>query len=131
MPELISKPGKRYKYRQLEFWAERGLIHVFDFRGNPYQPDYVKVPVREMLMRARSLNSQLGRMKYIDEREELTRAVENMVAACREAQKQGRPDDPKTFEHIRNMRDKHVLLPGDELAKNLFKDKTDDQSGSV
>lgn len=119
MPELISKPGKRYKYRQLEFWAERGLIHIFDFRNNPYQPDYSKVPVREMLMRARALNQQLGRMKYTDEREELTRGVEGIIAACKEAQKQGRPDDPKTFEHLRNMRDKHVLLPGPDIAAQI------------
>lgn len=119
MPEIISKPGKRYRYKQLEFWAERGLIHMFDFRLNPYQPDYTKIPVREMLLRANALNQQLNRMKYTDEREDLTRAVESMISACKEAQKQGRPDDPKTFEHIRNMRDKHVLLPGPNIATSI------------
>lgn len=126
MPEIISKPGKRYRFKNLEFWAERGLIHIFDYRENPYQPDYRKVPVREMLLRANALNEQASRMKFADERNELVMAIENIIAACREAKKQGRPDDPKTFEHIRAMRDKHVLLPGSGIQAGNYSGSSND-----
>ena len=109
MPQIISKPGRRYKFRNMEFWAERGLIHMFDFRNNALEPDYTKITVRDMLLRARAINDSIGRVKFADERNELHTLVENMIAACKDAKRQGRPDDPKTFEHIRNMRDKRVL----------------------
>jgi len=121
MPEILSKPGRRYRFRNLEFWAERGQIHMFDFRHNTYEPDYTVIPVREMLLRAASINRSLNRFKYGDEREEHNRFVENIIAACREAQRQGRPDDPKTFDHIRAMRDKHILLPGPGIQAGNFR----------
>lgn len=118
MPIITSQPGRRYRFRHLEFWAERGLVHLFDFRGNPYQPEYKEVSVREMLQRARAINRQAARIQWVDERIEHERLVADVIACCKEAQRQGRPDDPKTWEHIRAMRrDKHFLLPGPDVGK--------------
>jgi len=79
-----------------------------------------------MLLRANALNEQASRMKFADERNELVMAIENIIAACREAKKQGRPDDPKTFEHIRAMRDKHVLLPGSGIQAGNYSGSSND-----
>jgi hypothetical protein len=119
---IISTPGKRYKYRSLEFWAERGLIHVFDFRNNPYEPDYTKRTVRDWLLLADRESEGLKRMKYSDEREERQNFIENIVRVCNDAKRQGRPDDPKTWDHIRKMRDKRVLYAGPSVqAGNYYK----------
>lgn len=115
MPILTSVPGKRYRFRKTEFWAERGLVHQFDYRVSYFQPDYTIHPVRKMLQFARSVNRCLPRMKYADERVEHEKLVADLIACCAEAQRQGRPDDPKTFEHLGAMRrDKHFLKPGEE-----------------
>lgn len=120
MPILVSAPGRRYRFRDLEFWAERGLIHIFDFRGNPYQPDYKKETVREFLLRANGFNAALTRFVYPSERREHEQLVENMIRCCKEAQRQGRPDDHKTFEHLRAMRDKHLLAPGKNIQAGNY-----------
>ncbi len=114
MPIIVSKPGRRYKYRQTEFWAERGMIHQLDHRKSLYQPDYTVTPVRKILLLADAMNQSVHRIQYPDERREQEKWIADMIACCREAQRQGRPDDPKTFEFLRaSRRDKHILLPGD------------------
>jgi len=119
---LLSRPGKRYRFRELEFWAERGQIHCLDYRNDAYNPEYKVVPVREMLLRARSLSQAVKRIKYPSERNEHITLIEQLVAACREAKRQGRPDDPKTFEHIRAMRSKHILMPGPDITVRNVKE---------
>jgi hypothetical protein len=126
---IISKPGKRYRHRQTEFFAERGGIHILDYRNDPYNPEYRYCSVRDFLKRHQAISVQLRREhRWADEREELVRLLENIEACCREAQGQGRPDDPKTWDHIRAMRNKHMLHAGPGISVSGMMDNitTDD-----
>lgn len=112
---LITRPGRRYRFRQTEIWAERGLVHVFDFRANPYQPEYVKRSVASALKSAQAIGEMARKCPWPDEREELVSWVETMIRVCREAQAQGSPHDERTLEHVRNMRNKWYLPPGQDI----------------
>lgn len=117
---LLSRPGRHYTFRKLEFWAEQGQVHLLDYSKDSYNPEFRIIMVRDMLKRAAVFNRAARRMKYADERNEHILFVENIIACCREAKRQGRPDDPRTFEHIRNLRSKHILLPGPDIRISNF-----------
>jgi hypothetical protein len=117
--KLSRKVGKRYKFRQTEFWAENGSIKQLDHRKGP-EPDYTVVSVRDMLLRARALNEQAKHMTYADERMEHIKLVEDIIACCKEARAQGDPFVESTFQDIRNMRDKHLLLPGQNIQAGNY-----------
>lgn len=88
--------GKRYKFGSLLFWAECGMICTEDLQNG----DFKVVLVKDFLLRARSILRSINRMKYADEREQHMTMVENAIKACKEAQAQGRPDDPKAVAYI-------------------------------
>ena len=105
--------GKHYRFRKLEFWAERGLINLIDERFLPSDDkSFVVIPVREWLLRLKGLNENLHKWdRWPDERDETQNFIEHGVAAAREATKQGRPDDPKAVADILKTKRK-VVFPG-------------------
>ncbi len=91
-----SKNTKVYRYREQEFFAERGIIRVMDGRGNG---DYATVTVRDFLVRAASFNAANTRHHIPDlaERRRYTRMISDMITCAKEAMTQGDPFDPKNF----------------------------------
>jgi hypothetical protein len=93
-----------FRYRLQEFWAENGLVHVVETTTGLYSP----VSVAEFLQRARGFNKAAERGKHdkrwIDERDELTRMVQDMIVCCQQARAQGDPFDPR---ELRRMVDHH------------------------
>lgn len=111
--------GRHYKYRKLEFWAERGLINIIDERFPPsHAKAFTVVLVREFLLRLSHLNTEVKRWgkKWPDERDELVKMIEDGVACCRDAKAQGRPDDPRACADILKERRRFMLYAGTSNA---------------
>lgn len=107
--------GRHYRFRKLDFWAERGLINIVDERFPPsHDKAFTVVPVREFLYRLQGINDMIKRWgkQWPDEREELTQMVEDGVQCCREAKAQGRPDDPRAVADILKQRRRFMLYAG-------------------
>jgi len=104
--------GKHYRYRKLEFWAERGLVNLIDERFPPtHNRSFVVITVREWLTRLKSLNGELYRWdKWPDERDKLHNFIDNGIACAREATKQGRPDDPAAVAALLKDRRKIIFV---------------------
>jgi len=97
----MTKEGKHYRFRNIEFWAERGLIQFVDERFPPEDDrSHDVLTVTEFLENIRAINRELGNIKHADERAEHDRLIENGIKCAKEAQNQGRPDDP---EHVRQI----------------------------
>lgn len=97
----MARAGKRYRFREIEFWAERGLIQFVDERFPPEDSrSHDVLTVREFLLNIRSINAALGRIRHAGERIEHEQLVENGIRCAKEAQNQGRPDNP---EHVRQI----------------------------
>src|SRR4029077_512669 len=110
------KKGQHYRFRKIEYWAERGMINIVDERFPQDHPQFFKLEmVGKFLERLLRFSQELkGRtFKYPDEREEYVTLIENGVACAREAKNQGRPDDPKAVEDmIKERRCNYVLGNG-------------------
>lgn len=107
--------GRRYRYRKLEFWAERGLINIVDERFPPSHPKaFTVTTVRDFLLRLQHFNGELKRWgkKWPDEREELVKLIEDGIECCKDAKNQGRPDDPKAVADILKQRHRFMLYAG-------------------
>lgn len=91
----MPKEGKHYRFDELEFWAEDGLIFIQDHRDGS-----VKADTRaDFVKRARAVNNEAEREykrgKYPDEHKRLVDCVINMRDAWNEAKDQGDPADPE------------------------------------
>jgi len=107
--------GRRYRYRKLEFWAERGLINIIDERFPPsHDKAFTVVTVRDFLLRLNHLNKEVKRWgkKWPDERDELVKMIENGVECCQKAKAQGRPDDPRAVADMLRHRHRFMLYAG-------------------
>lgn len=113
------REGKHYNFRKLEFWAERGMVNIIDYR---YEQDDDKffsvIVVRDFLIRLNHLGEELKQHQhqYADERNEYLNFMEDGCKCAREAKAQGRPDDPKAVAQILRQRRKN--FSGAELASN-------------
>ena len=95
--------GYHYRFRKLEFWAERGVVHIIDERFLPANDrSYTVKTVRDFLLGLNAFSEELKKrtFKYADERNEYITLLDNGVQVCRDAKKQGRPDDPKAIEQM-------------------------------
>jgi hypothetical protein len=107
--------NRHYRYRKLEFWAERGMINLIDERY-PQSSDkfFTVIMVREFLLRLDQLNKEVKRWgkQWTDERQEMIKLIEEGITCCRQAKAQGRPDDPKAVADMLKVRQKSMLLAG-------------------
>lgn len=102
---------KQYKYRNLIFWAEKGLVRIEDQRTGSFHT----VTRREALLRIKAINDGLYLEKYSDEKAEQQRMVEDMIECVKTAKSQGDPMDPLVMKHfgkeIKRTRAAKILLP--------------------
>jgi hypothetical protein len=131
---LKQKEGKHYRFEltddrfsiivhdgDLEFWAMNGLIAILDTGTGEFNV----ITRREWLNRAQAVN-QMNR-KELDpgQRAKIDRAVSDMIACCKDAQKQGDPLDPKVQAWHRRHKPKnvHMLLPAIPGTKQYEQDQ--------
>ena len=98
--------GKCYTFRGLKFYAENGFVCLHDEDTGEF---YV-LTRKEFLMRAQALSDEARKMRSVAaenpsqaawlsaDRNELIKAVEDMVACTYEAKEQGDRNDPKVDE---------------------------------
>lgn len=109
---MIARMGRRFKHKKLEFWADRGLIHVIDTRKEP--PEYKVDTLREFLYRAQNFIDERTRIQHkvrigagssntrVDNEaiNELQTLIEDMVRCVEIAKQQGDPTDPRVQQHV-------------------------------
>lgn len=98
--------GKCYTFRGLKFYAENGFVCLHDEDTGEF---YV-LTRKEFLLRAQALSDEARRMRSIAaenpskaiwlsaDRNEIIKAVEDMIACTYEAKEQGDRNDPKVDE---------------------------------
>lgn len=119
----MTQPGKKYVFRPptarapLVFWAERGLVNIVDERF-PDSDDrsFQVVVVREWLLRLRSINQTTHQHRFVDERNCQQNFIDDGIDCAKEAQAQGRPDDPKATAEMLRLRRRSMLFAGGSAA---------------
>lgn len=116
--------GRRYRFRQEMFWAQRGMICLENLRNG----DFECLTVRQFISHLMSINQGISRIpdRYWDEREEHHAYVRHGMAACQEAKRQGRPDDPKAVaDMLKAQRSTQVLLSGNSAVPYIIQATAD------
>jgi hypothetical protein len=88
--------GKKYRFRNQEFQAINGLVHIEDRQTG----DFKAVTQAEMVARAIGFRDALKHIDYPDEREELSRCVLAIRDCVLEAKNQGDPMDPEAAKQV-------------------------------
>jgi hypothetical protein len=99
MRSTLTTPGRTFRFRQQEFWADQGMIHILDYRNSPYNPFYRSIGVEELVELIKAFQLMLPRFKYPDERDEHERLVQNLMSVGCAAKAQGDPHDEKVSQH--------------------------------
>ena len=94
----MHKQGKVYKYQDLIFWAQGGVICIEDTRDGSYQTASRAEFVARILVVRQSIDA--NRYQYPSERNEDYNFIFNGVAAVKEAKQQGDPFDPAVIEAL-------------------------------
>lgn len=96
--------GNRCLFGDIEFWPERGLIHLFSRKTNRYE----SISVREALLRLKSICECAGREVYPSDRKRMLDFCDEMLKCCKIAKRQGDPNDL-------------LFLPVEKVAPTVFK----------
>ena len=115
----MTRRGKLYKYLQIEFYAERGMITVIDTEraaDSSCPPDEAiqRVSPSEFIKRAIAARMSAYDL-YPSKTRELGRLLEDATTACKQAKAQGDPTDPKVRDHFRRHRRRSsaLILPNE------------------
>ncbi len=121
----MSKPGKRCKFRDLEFWAENGFVRLEDQQTG----DYFTITRDEAFARAKAIAEEINSIKWPNEQYETVTMVQEMCDVIKEAEEQGDPTDPAVMEYmgkeVKRSRRAKILLPGGTIAGTEIKPLTD------
>jgi len=105
-------PGRRYKYKDLIFWAENGLIRMEDQRTG----EFFTITRQEAFERAKAIAEEINMITWGDEREATLSLVQSMCDVIDEAKNQGDPTDPEVIERVaretKRSKKARILLPG-------------------
>lgn len=106
----MTKEGKHYRFEDVEFWAEDGLIFIEDHKDGEFKID----TCRDFAMRAHAINEaarrEYQRGKYPSEHKRLVDCVCNMRDCFKEAREQGDPMDPRVVAQQYRERRKATLI---------------------
>ena len=112
MTNKVETGGKCYTYRGLKFYAKNGFICLHDEETG----EFFVLTRKEFLQRAQAIGDEAKRLRSIAaenpakaawlsaDRADLQRAIEDMIAATKEAKEQGDRDDPVVDEWFRRHR---------------------------
>ena len=113
-----GEAGPKYKFRNLEFWAERGmitLVHVENAGNSEVKLDKAikRLSARQFLKQAIAGFDSLPDV-YPSEVREANNFLMAAKAAVKLAISQGDPTNPKVIEHrLKHDKKAQILLPGD------------------
>lgn len=119
MSHIYIKSGNVVIFRGVRWWADNGLICSEKVDGSDYKTDYV----RDILLRLNAFSQMIGNSRtdegiatHATEVQEYLNYIENMISLCKQAQDQGRPDDPKArqqkLEEFKAARGRRIVTPG-------------------
>ena len=94
IPVINTK--KAYKYNQIEFWAEHGLINIYDGRDGSNKVE----PTAVMRKRAKALFEEASRAQHYDDKQKLISAARDIMLCIQEAKEQGDPTDPRVAKQL-------------------------------
>lgn len=94
VPVVITK--KAYKYNQIEFWAENGLIRIHDGRDGSEKSETSST----MRKRAKALFEESSRVQHQDEKKAILAAARDIMLCIQEAKEQGDPTDSKVLSQL-------------------------------
>jgi hypothetical protein len=106
-PPVLRKEGQHYKFDDLEFWAEDGVICIVDARNG----DINAVTCKEFVERAEVINREAKRATYASDQRRLNDCVLNMYEVWKEAKQQGDPTDPAVMRQRLKDRKRAILTP--------------------
>ena len=110
--------SKTYRFRQFEFYAERGMITLVDTEAaadrDMSADDAIKRITPGDFMK-RAISALITEPdKYPSKLAELRRLVSDAKEACLLAKKQGDPSDPSVLEHVvKHQRKRSIVMPGE------------------
>jgi len=114
---MAKSEGKHYRFRNFEFWAERGMITLVDLNdasdNKPVDEYRQRLSPGEFMKRAiAALVSEPD--KYPSVLRELRNLVQNAAEAAKLAKAQGDPTDQKVIDHMLKHKSKSsaLILPG-------------------
>ena len=115
-PNLKTK--NIYKYNQIEFWAEDGLIQINDERDGSQKAETSAA----MRPRAKALFEEASRATYADEKRALMGAARDIMLCIQEAREQGDPTDPRAAKELahdnRKIWSTGVSVPSNKVTKS-------------
>ena len=114
---MLKKSGKRYKFRDIHFWAEDGRVLMFDAReSNPKQKE---VSRKNFLLLAKARSEERDACPYPDERIELQNLIEAMIECAKEVKEQGDQMDRSTWKWRLRSQPTSVMMPSKEEIKAI------------
>ena len=97
--KYFAKPGRHYYYESLEFWAQGGMVHLFDHRDGTYK----SLSPRSAVERARSIGNIVKMIHFGDERLANENMCNNLIRCAKEAWSYGDPTDQGVnLHHLRH-----------------------------
>ena len=114
---MPPREGPHYRFRDMEFWAEDGLITIVDVRRAedsdvPHEDSVRHIRPGEMVKRAVAVRMFIGD-KYPNRAAEARRLLTDAATAAKLAQRQGIPLTPEAAEEARKRRRKgRIVVPG-------------------
>jgi hypothetical protein len=115
---MAKNEGKHYRFMQLEFYAQRGMITIIDLDAasdSTVEADVAinRVPPGQFMKRAIAVRMGCDD-KYSDEVRGVNNFMDQAVAACKLAKAQGDPTDGKVIDHVvKHSRKSSIVMPGD------------------
>lgn len=90
-----QKQGRHYYFQDMEYWAQGGMIHIYDHRDDTME----SVSPPRFLARAIAMGGEIPYEIYSDERKDKERLCNEMQKCVAEAVVQGDPTDPEVSEY--------------------------------
>ena len=119
----MPKQSKHYKFRNIEFWAEQGLVTLIDEdKGGDSRvtADEAIRRISPVEFLERVVAVRIGTPDYSDELFEVRQFMDRAVEVIKIARAQGDPTDPNVLAHMsRHQRRSQILMPGDFSSGNL------------
>jgi hypothetical protein len=117
---MAKQEGPHYRFRQFEYWAERGMITLIDenlMSSGPSREDAMqRLRPGEFMQRAIAIRMGVDD-QYPSEVREAQKLLLEAKSACKLAKSQGDPTDPRTLDHMTTHRRRSsILVPGQAPA---------------
>ena len=96
MDALLVHIKKSYKYNQIEFWAENGLVNIYDDRDGSTKVETISV----MRTRAKALFDESSRAQNGYDKKKLIEAARDIMLCIQEAREQGDPTDARVIKDL-------------------------------